>query len=179
MYGGTATCAERMLTRPQVKFMPMAPARRRKVEPISGAVGVVEDNDLKHVVHVVRRGRRPCTLGHALSWRRRAALAMPLADFLGAVTGLFCRGCDHHADGCAGRGSPQTTLACNRHVLRESAARVLADLLCDLRCIAGHVNRYRLQHTVSWLCSVCIRLPSCCVGWTSLDHVSLTSPKSW
>ena len=34
--------------------MPTAPARRRKTEPVASAFGVVEDADLKHVVHVVR-----------------------------------------------------------------------------------------------------------------------------
>ncbi len=34
--------------------MPTAPTRRRKAEPVARAVGVVEDADLKHVVHVVR-----------------------------------------------------------------------------------------------------------------------------
>ncbi len=38
--------------------MPTAPTRRRKAEPVARAVGVVEDADLKHVVHVVRSPRR-------------------------------------------------------------------------------------------------------------------------
>ena len=42
----------------QVKFMPTAPTRRRKTEPVARAVGVVDDGDLKHIVHVVRNDAR-------------------------------------------------------------------------------------------------------------------------
>ena len=63
-----------LVSRLQVKFMPMAPVRRRKTEPVSGAVGVVEDADLKHVVHVVRHRLRRRALSRGLyphlDWRR-------------------------------------------------------------------------------------------------------------
>jgi hypothetical protein len=78
MYGGTAVHAKHVLSKPQVKFIPMAPARRRKVEPVSGAMGVVEDIDLKHVVHVVRHGYRACTVRCTYSERRRAAPVLHL-----------------------------------------------------------------------------------------------------